>query len=175
MATTDAAKAGGSDPAQYSWTALTVDGFDQAYRIDAASEESPARYMLSNKATKLSLDTDQWLSLTYIQATRRTVAFAQSELLDIPDQPILAVAHTIAFEEGMIAPVGGSSLTVIGGARLVSKQTIAVSGKRLRLQLVFPARPRSRRLPAAVRSRLLPGTISFSTHGRRRSRRASRC
>lgn len=136
VATTDAAKAGGSDAAQYSWTALTVDGFDQAYRIDAASDESPARYMLSNKATKLSLDTGQWLGVTYIQATRRTVAFAQSELLDIPDQPILAVADVVAYEDGMIEPVGGSSLTLIGGARLVSKQSVAISGKRLRLQLV---------------------------------------
>ncbi len=143
--TSDAAKAGGNDPAQYSWAALTVGGgvdqpsniYDQVYRIDAASEESPLRYMLSNKATKLSVDTVARLAATYvIPWTRRTVAFAQSEPLDIPDQPILAAADTIAVEEGMIAPVGGSSLTLIGGARLVSKQVIAVSGKRLRLQFV---------------------------------------
>jgi hypothetical protein len=155
VATTDAAQNGPGDPAQYSWAALSTGSFDQVYRIDTVSEASPLRYLLSNKATMLALDTDANLGITYIPATRRTSAFVQSELLDIPDQPILAVADEIAFEEGMIEPAGGSSLAVIGGARLVSKQTVAISGKRLRLQLVSgtatftPASGSSAVVPAA--------------------------
>jgi hypothetical protein len=151
VATTDAAKAGKLDPAQFSWAALSVDGIDQVYRVDKVSEESPLRYMLSNKATKLALDSAIGLTRadtsgnvvagtlvadTFVTATRRTSAFAQSELLDIPDQPILAVTNVLSFQDGMIAPVGRSTLALLGGARLAAKQSVAVSGKRLRLELL---------------------------------------
>jgi hypothetical protein len=135
VATTSAAKAENLDPTQYSWAVLANGGSEQLYRIDAVGETAPLRYMLSNKATKLSLDSSQDLSTTYIPATRAVIAFAQSEVLDIPDQPVLAAADAYSYQDGMIAPVVGSALMLLGGARLIANQAVAVVGKRLRLQL----------------------------------------
>lgn len=158
VATTDAAQAALVDPAQYSWVALSAGMSEAIYRIDATSEVTPlpTRYTLSSKATRLSLDSDASLADVFIPATRVTSAFVQSELLDIPEQPILPAAGDYAWQDGTLAPVVGSQLSVVGGARLVAGQKLAVGGKRIRLQLVSGTAQFSPAFGSAVQGTVVP-------------------
>jgi hypothetical protein len=70
--------------------------------------------------------------------TRNATAFVQSELLPPADPPYLgpwSYDGTYARQSGLLKPVEGANLEIVGGQALSAGQPTAVSGKRLRLQV----------------------------------------
>jgi hypothetical protein len=125
-------------PDQFAWLVLSQDGvphaFRKLYRVLGAADRAPLRYTLSSKATGLTLDTDDFLA-SFVSATRQVTAFVQSEPLAITEQPLIESVDGFALGTGMLQPVAGDSVTVLGGGMLAIGQTVAVIGKRARLQL----------------------------------------
>ena len=105
----------------------------QLYRVMSAANHAPLRYTLSAKATGLLLDTDTGLA-AFVHDTRGTTAFVQSEPLVVPEQPIVDAFEGHTLGPGMLTPVAGSGMTILGGGRLAAGQKLAVIGKRVRLQ-----------------------------------------
>ena len=126
-----------SAPERFSWLVLSFpdahSNFRKLYRIVRAADRAPLRYTLSSKATSLTLDTDSDLDL-FVKATRQTTAFVQSEPLAVAEQPLVAAIDGYALSLGTLTPVVGDGETVLGGGMLSVGQTIAVTGKRIRLQ-----------------------------------------
>ena len=79
---------------------------------------------------------DQVLA-SIVSQTRSATAFVQSELLTPAAPPYLAWTYdgTYQRQSGLLKPVEGSSVEIIGGQRLSGGQPIAISGKRLRLRV----------------------------------------
>ncbi len=127
-----------SSPDQFAWLVLsrarTLHPVRKLYLITAAADHAPLLYALSGKATGLTLDTDEFLEW-FVTDTRETTAFVQSEPLAIAEQPIFGTVDGYALGPGMLKPVAGTSEIVLGGGTLVIGQTVAVIGKRARLQL----------------------------------------
>jgi hypothetical protein len=128
-----------SAPERFSWVVLSSGTERRLYAILAAADRAPVRYTLAAKATGLSLDTDDGLPW-FVAHTRQTTVFIGSEPLTIVSQPLLDWPNTPpALGPGMLRPVAGTAETVTGGGWLVSGQTLAVLGKRARLQLASGA------------------------------------
>jgi hypothetical protein len=123
-----------------SWIALSNLPYRNLYRVQKASESSPVQYTLTAKTTQVTLDTDLNLA-EYVQQTRDVIAFVQSEPLPLDEQPltIWALGGSHRTLDGMLAPVEGTSLEVAGGDRLAEEQPVAITGKRLRLQVTDAA------------------------------------
>ncbi len=74
-----------------------------------------------------------------VEQTRSTTAYIQSELLPPADPPF---AGPWAFDgfmrraPGVLKPVGGADLEILGGSQLASGQPVGISGRRLRLSIV---------------------------------------
>jgi hypothetical protein len=121
---------------------FTIDGAPrlvrQLYRVLTAADRSPLRYTVSAKATGLGLDSDAGLG-TFVADTRGTTAFVHSEPLSIPEQPIIDAFDGHALGPGMLTPVAGTAITVLGGGTLIAGQTVAVIGKRARLRVANDA------------------------------------
>jgi hypothetical protein len=143
--------------AQLQWLVLTDPKCVAYLQISAAAETNPGRYTLSAKTTQLTLSTafsitgrlklklDQTLGY-FAGQTRVTTAYVQSSLLTPAALPIVkwsgatAGARTYPLATGMIVPVQGSSLAVVGGQQIVAQQPVGVSGKRVRLQVLPSAK-----------------------------------
>ena len=70
--------------------------------------------------------------------TRSTTAYVQSNLLIPVAPPLIAWSYDGAYarQENLLQPVEGTSIEILGGQRLRVGQPIAVSGKRMRLQII---------------------------------------
>ncbi|MBN9559408.1 MAG: putative baseplate assembly protein [Alphaproteobacteria bacterium] len=124
-----------ASPERFAWLVLSDGSERKLYRITAAADRAPLRYTLSAKATGLSLDKDDFLKW-FVDHTRGTTAFVQSEPLPIALQPLIDWSGAPpALASGMLRPVAGSGEAVAGGGMLASGQTVAVIGKRPRLRL----------------------------------------
>jgi hypothetical protein len=124
-----------ASPERFAWLVLSDGSERKLYRVTAAADRAPLRYTLSAKATGLSLDKDDFLKW-FVDRTRGTTAFVQSEPLPTALQPLVDWSGAPpALGPGMLRPVAGSGETVAGGGMLASGQTIAVIGKRARLRL----------------------------------------
>ncbi|HEV2690243.1 MAG TPA: hypothetical protein VGV35_16915 [Bryobacteraceae bacterium] len=80
---------------------------------------------------------DQVLALVVPQ-TRSTTAFVQSELLIPADPPFFgpwSFDGPFARQPGMLKPVEGPNLEIVGGQQLASGQPVSVSGQRPRLRV----------------------------------------
>jgi len=80
---------------------------------------------------------DELLSAIVAQ-TRSATAYVQSELLPTADPPYLGPWSgdaTWSRQANLLKPVDGSSLEIVGGQTLSAGQPVAISGKRLRLQV----------------------------------------
>jgi hypothetical protein len=89
-------------------------------------------FLLSNPPTP-----DQ-VAAAVVQQTRSTAAFVQSELLPPADPPFVgpwAFDGTIVRQPGTLKPVEGAKLEITGGSQLSAGQAVAVSGRRLRLEV----------------------------------------
>ena len=138
----------GNQPGQPQWLALTDGGATALFSISAVTETNPNRYALTTKTSQLTLSNFAVLSgspgagledaLTqFINATRRTTAYVSSDLLTPATLPITQWTDPIKFTlaPGMIVPVQGDSIAVVGGQSIPAHQPIGISGKRVRLQV----------------------------------------
>ncbi len=71
-----------------SWLVLSIPEYQELYQVSEAVEDSQANFTLTAKSTRLSLSGEN-LSL-YDEKRRETVVFAQSELLEIAETPIVS-------------------------------------------------------------------------------------
>jgi hypothetical protein len=102
---------------QDSWIALSDRTYCKLYLITKASESSPKHYTLTTKTTELTLDTGNYLP-NFAANLRSVVVFAQSEQLDIADNPISTPLQ-----------VGDSAIPLAQAvADLQPGQTLIVSG-----------------------------------------------
>lgn len=146
----DAAIAGftASQPGQPQWLALANANGTALFSISAITETNPNRYALTAKTSQLTLSSFAALSgspgsglddaLTqFINVTRRTTAYVSSDLLTPAALPITKWTDSTTFTlaPGMIVPVQGGSIAVVGGQGIAARQPIGVSGKRVRLQV----------------------------------------
>jgi hypothetical protein len=86
-------------------------------------------YLLNNPPTP-----DQVLGSVVYQ-TRSTTAYVQSELLPHADPPYAGPWTAFSRTKGMLKPVEGPNLEIMGGQQLANGQPVGVSGKRARLQV----------------------------------------
>jgi len=129
------------------WALLMSPWEAAALRIIAAGETSPNRYTLTTKTTRLtfalgvlssggttSAALDSALSDLEIE-TRNTTVWVQSAQLPLANLPLTRWVGNpgLAMQSGMLAPVGGHAVTVIGGQLIADGQPVGISGKRVRL------------------------------------------
>ncbi len=149
----DAAYAGlapaGSAPDQLQWLVLTNSSNTAIFPITNASESNPNLYALSAKTSQVTLSSSFAVAAgspgtsldavlqTFTDETRSTTAYVSSELLTPATLPITDWLGPITFSlaPGMIVPVQGLSISIVGGQAIVAQQPIGISGKRVRLQV----------------------------------------
>ena len=149
----DAAYAGltpaGSAADQLQWMVLTNANETAVFQITADSESNPNRYALSAKTSLLTLSSSLIVLAgspgntlgdaldTFSDDTRSTTAYVSSDLLTPATLPITTWTSPGAFSlaSGMIVPVQGTSISVVGGQTIAAGQPIGISGKRVRLQV----------------------------------------
>ena len=128
----------GVSPGQ--WAFLNSPGAARLFSILSVTETGKPNYTLTSKTTQLTLGgpgTDSDLS-TIVKATGSTTAYLQSELLGAADSPYTGswpAGKTWALQTNLLNPVEGSQLEIVGVQNLNAAQPVAVSGKRLRLQV----------------------------------------
>lgn len=133
-------------PAQ--WIILTGLGYASFFQVMAADESNPNLFTLTSKTTRLTLALgqilagDSALSLNevlweFVRETRNVTAYVQSAALTPADLPLTAwsLDDSYAKQAGMLAPVEGTTITIVGGQKIAPNQPIGVSGKRVRLQV----------------------------------------
>ncbi len=146
---------------QSQWMILTGPQYTSYFQIASASESNPGLYALSLKTSQLTiasgtvlagdfaLDSDlNELLYLFVQETRKTTAFVQSQLLTGANLPLTnwSLSSTYPLATGMLAPVTGSSLVLQGLQALSVNAPVAVSGKRVRIVLNTSLSCSSRRL-----------------------------
>lgn len=148
---------GASAPAnQAQWMVLTgpqVGGSGQYtsfFQIQSATETNPGLYALSSKTTQLTIysgtvlegDTElsnylNWLLWEFVNETRTTTAYVQSQLLSFANIPITqwpsSATVTYPLATNMLVPACGGLLTLVGVQPIADNSPIGVSGKRVRI------------------------------------------
>jgi hypothetical protein len=135
-------------PAQLQWLVLRDGRCTVYFQISKVTETNPAKYALSAKTTQLTLSSAYSITATlkldlqatltyYVNGTRVTTAYVESDLLTPAAIPIIDWTGAIyPLAAGMIVPVQGGSLAIVGGQQIAPQQPIGVSGKRVRLQVL---------------------------------------
>ncbi len=132
---------------------LTGQGYTSYFVILSAVDSNPGFYTLNNKTTQLKLGLgkiiagDPFLDLNsvlqeFVEETRNITAYVQSVQLSPASLPVAAknlaipgLQTTVRLAAGMIIPVHGSSIAVVGGQRIGVNQPVGIAGKRTRLQV----------------------------------------
>jgi hypothetical protein len=139
----------GGQPDQPQWLVLTNAGGAALFSVGAVTETNPNRYALTAKTSQLTLSSfvplsgspgsslDDALKNFVVNGTRSTTAYVSSDLLMPATLPITNWTGPITFKlvSGMIVPVQGGSVAVVGGQSIAGHQPIGISGKRVRLQV----------------------------------------
>ena len=138
----------GTAPAQLQWLVLTNSNETAVFQISSASESNPNLYALTAKTSQLTLSTLAVLGgnpgsglndvlTTFANDTRITTAYVSSTLLTPATLPITQWTGptTFTLAPGMIVPVQGGSVAVVGGQNIAAHGPIGISGKRVRLQV----------------------------------------
>jgi hypothetical protein len=75
----------------------------------------------------------------FVAQTRNTTAYVQSNVLTPTAPPLIAWSYdgTYSRQTNLLKPVEGNTLEVVGGHPISTGQPIAVSGKRMRLQIML--------------------------------------
>lgn len=146
----DAAIAGltTGQPGQPQWLALTNADATAFFSVSDVTETNPNYYALTAKTSRLTLSSFAALAgspgsslddalAKFIAATRTTTAYISSDLLTPAALPITQWSDPVNFNlvSGMIVPVQGGSIAVVGGQSIAAHQPIGVAGKRVRLQV----------------------------------------
>ena len=132
------------------WVVFDIDPLFPPYLISAVADFGPLYYTLPSKTTQLTLTdeplksnsgdlwltTDEFLS-ALVEFTRSTSAYVQSEPLTPADPPLLGWDYDGKFQRqaGLLKPVEGSHLATVTAEQISAGQVVAISGKRLRLQV----------------------------------------
>ncbi len=138
---------GANAPADESqWLILTGPLFTSFFQIKSASESNPALYSLSAKTTQLALAAGTVLigdpNLTFddlinefVEETRNTTAYVQSQLLPFANLPLTdwPLSTTYPLATGMLAPVSGSNVVLAGPQPIADNSPVGLSGKRVRI------------------------------------------
>jgi hypothetical protein len=143
------AASGANAPAgQSQWMVLTGPQYTSFFQIQSASESNPRLYSLSAKTTQLTLASgavlpgygDTSLNLNellweFVQETRTTTAYVQSQLLSFANLPLTAwpLSGLYPLTAGMLAPVTGDSIVLAGLQPIADNAPIGVNGKRVRI------------------------------------------
>jgi hypothetical protein len=141
------AASGSTAPAaQAQWLVLRGPQYLSFFQIQSASESNPKLYALSAKTTQLTLASgtvlvgDTALTLNqllweFVQETRVTTAYVQSQLLPLANLPLTAwpESNTYPLATGMLAPTSGESILLAGLQAIADNSPIGVSGKRVRI------------------------------------------
>jgi hypothetical protein len=106
-----------------SWLVLSKPSYQELYRVSGAVESSRADFTLTGKTTRIQLDTDENLNLFDGADYRDTMAFAQSEFLEMAEEPIDDSIGGAAIELGKI-PDG-----LVAGQQLVATGKDSVTGE----------------------------------------------
>jgi hypothetical protein len=134
---------------------LTGLGYTSYFQIQQATESSPGYFALTTKTTQLTLgwgnilSGDVYLSLNsvlyeFVKETRNITAYVQSTQLIGANLPLTATTVsipvagktlTVSLAPGMVIPVQGSSLAIVGGQQISQSQPVGITGKYLRLQV----------------------------------------
>lgn len=100
-----------------SWLVLSKPTYQELYRASTVTEGSRAEFTISGKTTRIGLDTAENLNLFDGGAYRDTVVFAQSELIDMDEEPI-------------VDPISGATIELAKAPEgLIVGQMLATSGK----------------------------------------------
>jgi hypothetical protein len=100
-----------------SWLVLSKPSYQELYRASKVTEASGAKFTVTGKTTRIQLDTDENLSLFDGADYRDTMVFAQSEFLEMAEEPI-------------DQPIIGAGVELASDvASLVPGQQLAASGK----------------------------------------------
>ncbi|MBB5503105.1 putative baseplate assembly protein [Paraburkholderia sp. MM5384-R2] len=119
------------------------------FAVTGAEESNPNLYTLTTKTTRLTFGFGEVLTagasvsldnaLSAFEAdTRNVTVYVQSVQLQLANMPQVQWSSNpgYAMQDGMLAPVGGTEVAVIGGQQIVAGQPLSVSGKRVRLQVL---------------------------------------
>ena len=121
---------------------------DAILRVTGATESNPNRYTITNKTSRLNVKLGEVPSggssgsalndalAAYEKDTRNVTVYIQTAPLALADLPVVAWTGTYPLQSGMVAPVGGSSIAIVGGQQIAVGQPIGVSGKRARVQVL---------------------------------------
>jgi hypothetical protein len=138
---------------------LSVLGLPFAFQITAATDSNPNYYGLTTKTSQLTLTwaqnfpgyafiTPDGILRALVEFTRSITAYVQSFPLIGANLPLtaatisIAVASqtiTLSLAPGMLVPVQGASLAVVGGQQIAQSQPIGITGKYVRLQVATGA------------------------------------
>lgn len=149
-----------------SWLVLSKPSYQELYRASKVVEASGAKYTVTGKTTRIELDTEENLNLFDGADYRDTMVFAQSEFLEMADEPITEAVSGASIEmkripEGLIkgqrvAASGQDSITGEAISEVVALSDI--SGTTL---TVDPALAKS----YARASFALNANVAAATHG----------
>jgi len=134
------------------WIVLTGLGYTSFFRTKKAIESNPGYYTLTSKTTQLTLALGQIITgdtrlsqdeviEKFVEETRDITAYVQSFQLTPAELPVTnwQAAITFPLADGMVVPVQGTTVSVVGGQKIASNQPIGISGKRVRLQVLQSA------------------------------------
>src|SRR6185436_2777077 len=100
-----------------SWLVLSKPTYQELYRASTVVEAARASFTLAGKTTRIGLDTNENLDLFDDADYRDAMVFAQSEYLEIAEEPIAD-------------PITGAQVELaISSAGLIKGQRLAASGK----------------------------------------------
>ena len=136
-----------------SWLILTGAPYGYTYtsvlEITSVRETNPALYTLTTKTTQLTLTVMQILTGDtslgtavigkFIAETPSITAYVKSRPLTPAALPLTTWSgpSTYTTQSGMVAPVAGVTVSIVGGQQIAPGQPIGVSGKRVRLQVAL--------------------------------------
>jgi hypothetical protein len=135
-------------PPQWCILTGTEFGYTSVFQVQSVLETNPGYYTLTTKTTQLTLENAQILVgdtalglegviYEFTIETPDITAYVQSVQLTPAPLPLTSWSLDGSYDkqQGMLAPVNGSSITVVGGQQVAAGQALGVSGKRLRLQI----------------------------------------
>ena len=99
-----------------SWLVLSKPSYQELYRASSVTEAARASFTLAGKTTRIGLDTNENLDLFDGADYRDAMVFAQSEYLEMAEEPIAD-------------PITGATIELATTAGLLKGQKLAASGK----------------------------------------------
>jgi hypothetical protein len=136
-------------PAMLQWVVMIGGGSVGVFQIASVTESNPALYALTAKTTQLTMATNaiepttttstktgaDALLQTFVNDTRATTVYVQSQLLPLANLPLTAWSQsgTYPLAAGMLAPTSGTSIVLAGLQPIAENSPVGVSGKRVRI------------------------------------------